>query len=407
MKPAKPLHIVYVLHSLGRGGMENGVVNILNRADPARFRFTVVLLEKERAMLERVERPGVNVLTIRRRWGNDPLFPAGIFSLCRREEPDLVHTRGFSAIEGLAAARLAGVKAVMHSEHGRDVDEAHRMKPRRALARTILYKFADRVVTVSDELRASILAEVRVPAEKVTCLPNGVDLARFDRRHAREHMRYVLGIPQDARVVGTVGRHDPVKDYPSLLRAFASVQTASRRAWLVLCGDGPEGARLRTMAQDLGIADRTVFTGFRDDVPDVLSAFDIFCLPSVTEGMSNAILEAMASRLPCVATRVGGNGELVTHGVTGLLVPTLNPDRLAESLTYLVTDEVAAARMSKASRDRAESRFSLDGMVRNYEDLYETLVHGAPAPRPTAPTTLPSFVDVPVAPGVERAVAGA
>jgi sugar transferase (PEP-CTERM/EpsH1 system associated) len=402
---SKPLHIVYVLHSLGRGGMENGVVNILNRADPARFRFTVVLLEKERAMLERVERPGVDVITIRRRWGNDPLFPAGIYNLCRRAEPDLVHTRGFSAIEGLAAARLAGVKAVMHSEHGRDVDEAHRMKPRRAWARTILYKFADRVVTVSEELRASLLAEVRVPAAKVTCLPNGVDLARFDRRFSREHMRYELGIPQDARVIGTVGRHDPVKDYPSLLRAFASVQEQSRRAWLVLCGDGPEGPRLRTMAQDLGIADRTVFTGFRDDVPDVLSAFDVFCLPSVTEGMSNAILEAMASRLPCVATRVGGNGELVTHGVTGLLVPTQNAERLAESLTYLVSDEDVCAQMARASRARAEARFSLDGMVRNYEDLYETLVHGAPTRRPVVVPATPVAVPVAPTPVHERATA--
>jgi glycosyltransferase involved in cell wall biosynthesis len=106
--------------------------------------------------------------------------------------------------------------------------------------------------------------------------------------------------------------------------------------------------------------------------------------------MSNAILEAMASRLPCVATRVGGNGELVTHGVTGLLVPTANPDRLGDALRYLVEDEEAAALMSKASRARAESRFSLDGMIRNYEDLYETLVHGAPLPRRVPTTAVPA-----------------
>lgn len=367
--------ILYVLHSLGRGGTENGVVNLLNRMDPERFRFTIVLTEKNRAMLERVERPGVRVVHARRRWGNDPLYPASLFALCRSERPDLVHTRNFSCIEGLAAARLAGVKAVLHSEHGRDVDEAANLKRRRAFARSVLFRCADRVVTVSEELRATILANVRIRPDKVQCLPNGVDLSRFGPRGARERVRRELGFAADEIVIGSVGRHDPVKDYTSLLAAFAALRDAARLR-LLLCGDGPSNASLRALARDLGIEDRVVFTGFRDDVPDVLTAIDVFVLPSVTEGMSNAILEAMASGLPCVATRVGGNGELVSHGLNGLLVPPASPEKLHDALSYLVEDRGARLRMGRAGRARAETRFSLEAMVARYEDLYEGLILG-------------------------------
>ena len=145
----EPWHILYVLHCLGGGGTENGVVNLLNRADPDRFRFTLVLLRAERELLDRIERPGVDVVTVARKWGNDPLHVLRMIRTIRRARPDLVHTRGFSCIESLAAARLAGVRAVVHGEHGRDADEADAMKPRRAALRSFLYRYADQVVTVS------------------------------------------------------------------------------------------------------------------------------------------------------------------------------------------------------------------------------------------------------------------
>lgn len=379
---AEPYHILYVLHSLGRGGTENGVVNLLNRMDPARFRFTIALTERNRDMLERVDRPGVEVVTVRRRWGNDPLYPAQLFALCRRIRPSLIHTRNFSCIEGLAAGRMAGVKAVLHSEHGRDVDEANGFKRRRVLLRSLLYRFADRIVTVSEELREALLAQVDVPERKLQCLPNGVDLARFAIRGGRERVRREWGAAPGEVLVGSLGRHDPVKDYRSLLRGFASFLAARTAAEgstpvrLVLCGEGPEHAALKQLAAGLGIADRVLFPGFRNDVPDVLAAFDAFVLPSVTEGMSNAILEAMATGLPCIATRVGGNGELVSHGVNGLLVPPASPESLAAALRIVADDTAARTRMGLASRRRAETRFSLESMIARYEDLYEGLILG-------------------------------
>jgi len=187
-----------------------------------------------------------------------------------------------------------------------------------------------------------------------------------------------------------VGRHDPVKDYRSLLRAFAGLSDGNclgeepadaRRsgrapARLLLCGDGPQNADLRRAAREMGIAGRVIFTGARDDVARVLAAVDVFVLPSLTEGMSNAILEAMASSLPVVATQVGGNGELVSHGGSGLLVPPGSEAALRDGIRALVRCPDLRVRMGRVGRLRAEHRFSLDRMVARYEDLYELLITG-------------------------------
>jgi sugar transferase (PEP-CTERM/EpsH1 system associated) len=377
----EPVHVLCLLHSLGRGGTENGVVNLLNRADPDRFRFSLVLMERDRTMLARVDRPGLEVHTVGRRWGNDPLFPLKLASLFRRLRPDVVHTRGFSCVEGIPAARLAGVKAVVHGEHGRDADEAEKMKPRRAAARSLFFKMADAVVTVSDELRRSLLANVRVPEDKIVRIPNGVDPDRFRSAPDRRLARRKLGLPTNARIVGSVGRLDPVKDYGTLLRAFARVHASQPQTWLVLAGDGSDGPMLRALARELRIEDRVRFLGFRDDVPEILAALDVFALTSLTEGMSNSLLEAMGSGLPCVATRVGGNEEIVVEGMTGLLVPPKDAESLSAALSYVAADPALCELLGSTGRRRVESEFGLPTMVARYESLWESVAarRGIPA----------------------------
>ena len=395
---SSPYHVVYLLHSLGRGGTENGVVNLLNRMDPERFRFTLALIRRERDMLRRVEREGVEVVTVGKRWGNDPLFPLKLATLFRRLGPDLVHTRGFACIEGLPAARIAGVKAVVHSEHGRDVEEVGRMRQRRAALRTVLYPMADVVATVSTELGDWIARHVRVRRDKLVTMPNGVDVDRFTALPNAAAARRALGIPENARVIGSVGRHDPVKDYGSLLRAFVRIHDALPDVHLVLVGDGPQHAALRSAASDLYVDGRVHFAGWSDDLPASLAAFDVFVLPSVTEGMSNALLEAMAAGLPCVATEVGGNAEVVEHGRTGTIVPARDPLALAASLRTLLDDDEERARAGAAGRVRAAAHFSLPAMVARYEDLYLGLLEkdrrraSDSRPKRDAPADVPADV---------------
>jgi glycosyltransferase involved in cell wall biosynthesis len=189
----------------------------------------------------------------------------------------------------------------------------------------------------------------------------------------RPAARAALGIGSEHLVIGTVGRLDPVKDQVGLLKAFSRL-TDDPRAFLLIVGDGPCRQELEATIGALGLGDRVRLLGERDDVPAVLSAMDVFVLCSVGEGISNAILEAMATGLPVVATRVGGNPELVTDGSTGFLVEPRSPAGLAARLRRYLEDPMLPAHHGRAAREHAEAEFSLERMVGAYEQLYDRLL---------------------------------
>ena len=175
-------------------------------------------------------------------------------------------------------------------------------------------------------------------------------------------------------MICTVGRLDPVKDQVGLVRAFAGLVPAHPEAVLVIAGDGPCRDELARVIAELGVADRVRLLGECRDVPGVLAAADVFALPSIAEGMSNTLLEAMAAGLPVVATRVGGNPELVEDGVNGRLVPIREPVALREALASYLDDPHLRAMHGKASRQRAVECFSLERMCQDYTDLYRRLL---------------------------------
>jgi glycosyltransferase involved in cell wall biosynthesis len=214
-----------------------------------------------------------------------------------------------------------------------------------------------------------------VPARKVSTIPNGVDLTRFGPA-SQAAARRALGLPGESTVVGTVGRLDPVKDQAALVRAFATLMGAYPEALLVLAGDGPCREELARLVAELGAGGRVRLLGECRDVPQVLAAMDLFVLPSLAEGMSNTILEAMAVGLPVVATRVGGNRELVDEGETGRLVPPGDPRALADAVAGYLDDAHVRGLHGKASRRRASETFALERMYRAHESLYGRLLAG-------------------------------
>jgi sugar transferase (PEP-CTERM/EpsH1 system associated) len=227
-------------------------------------------------------------------------------------------------------------------------------------------------VCVSDDLRRWLVEEVRVLPSKVTTIHNGVSLARFGQA-GRLESRVRLGLPAEAPIIGTVGRLDPVKDQAGLIRAFATVRATHPEVLLVIAGDGPCRSDLQQVARTLGQADRVRLLGIRDDIPAVMAALDIFALPSLGEGISNTVLEAMATGLPVIATRVGGNSELVEDGVSGVLVSCQDHGALATAMVAYVRDSELRRRHGGAGRERATRHFSLERMVQTYSDLYASL----------------------------------
>ncbi|HXG05046.1 MAG TPA: glycosyltransferase, partial [Candidatus Binatia bacterium] len=299
------LHIVHVVNSLGVGGTENGVVNLVNGlAD--RFRHTVVTLTPTITLAARLP-AGTPVHTLDKRPGVDPRTIGRLAALLRRLRPDIVHSRNWATFGAVVAARLAGVRTVVHGEHGRDAGDPDGLHPRRRWRRR-LAPLVSRFVTVSDDLRRWLVEHVGVPTAKVTRIYNGVDTSRFfpaDTPWGRP-----FGLDLHEPVVGTVGRLDPVKDHAGLIQAFGRLAGDHPGARLLIVGDGPCRRELETLAASL-TPGRVTFAGERGDVPELLRLMDVFALASLGEGISNTILEAMATGLPVVTTRVGGNPELV------------------------------------------------------------------------------------------------
>ncbi len=368
--------VAHVVHSLGIGGLENGVVNLVNTAGP-RFRHVIVCMTTDGVLRNRLK-PAVEIFTLGKRRGHDLRAFVRLVRVLRQTRPAIVHSRNWAAFDAVLAARLARVPLVVHGEHGREVTDPDGQNRRRNWARRALAPLVNRFVTVSQDLRRWLIEDVRLPAHKVTTIQNGVDLTRFGH-HGRHEARLRLGLPAEALVLGTVGRLDPVKDHATLIQAFAGLAPAHPDAALLIVGDGPCRSDLDRLVTGIGLENRVRLFGSRADVPVVLATMDVFVLPSVAEGMSNTILEAMATGLPVVATRVGGNPELIEDGVGGALVPRHDQAALTEALSAYLDDGNLRSVHGKASRQRAVDHFGLERMCAAYVDLYSGLLAGSTA----------------------------
>lgn len=366
----KILHLVHVLHSLDVGGTENGVVNLISVLD-GDLRHTVISMTGSGSLARRLP-AGVALHCLGKQPGLDLRAVARLAILLRLLRPSAVHSRNWGALDAVLAARLAGVPVVIHGEHGREASDPEGLSWRRNRLRRLLAPFVTRFVTVSFDLRRWLVDSVRIPPWKVLTIHNGVDITRFsdDRREAG---RRALGLSPDKVVIGTVGRLDPVKDQMGVLEAFAQLQYGGTSLALVIIGDGPCRESLEARARRPDVAGRVHLLGERDHVPVLLNGLDVFVLPSLAEGISNTILEAMATGLPVIATWTGGNPELVKEGVTGTLVPVGDPSALARALWTYASDPHLRALHGKAGRQRAVEEFPLERMAARYRDLYFAL----------------------------------
>ena len=345
-----PPLVLHVLHHLQIGGMENGLVNLINHLPRSRYRHAIVCIEDYTDFRARITRPDVTISALHRSRIGVWRLRRALYRLCRELRPALVHTRNQSGLDALLPARVAGVPCV-HSEHGWDVDNLDGRQWKPLLLRRLHRPFVAQYITVSQHLARFMVEVVGARATRVTQIYNGVDTARFAPTLGQSRAILPAGFRDPAVVViGTVGRIQAVKDQATLLKAFARLSAAqpASAARLVIAGDGPLLVELKALAESLGIAARTAFLGASDRIPEVLQALDVFVLPSLNEGISNTILEAMASGLPVVATAVGGNVELIQEGTNGRLFRPRDETALAGILGEYVADPALRATHSLA-----------------------------------------------------------
>ena len=371
MALGEPLRIGFVLHSMGVAGAEVLVSAILERAR-GELQPTIFCLDSIGELGRRLQTEGVELRLLERRPGVDPRLPGRLARSIREHGVRLVHAHQYTPFFYAALAKLrprSDFKLVL-TEHGRHYPD--RVSRRRRVAnRWLLAQRADAITGCSDFSRQGLARNDGFPEQRIQLIPNGIDLARFppasgDRRERRQ----ALGLAADRDLIVCVARFHPVKDHPTLVRAFARLAGRRSDVDLALVGEGELRGDLEEQVATLGLRDRVHFLGVRRDVGDVLRAADVFCMTSLSEAASLTVLEAMASSTPVVLTHVGGNPELVRPGDEGLLVPRGDDEATAEALDRLLADREEAARMGRAGRRRVEAEFDLQRTVEAYLQLY-------------------------------------
>ena len=377
--PARAL-VVHIVYRFDTGGLENGVVNLINHMPADAYRHAVIAVtEVEPAFAKRVERDDVAFASLHKPPGHGmQVYPALLRQL-RTWRPAIVHTRNLAALECQVPSWWMGAPVRIHGEHGRDVDDPHGDVKRYQWMRRAYRPFVHHYVALSRDLGQYLGDKVGVSPSRITQVINGVDIDRFCAAPAGRVP--LQGSPfNDGQlfIAGTVGRMQTVKAQPLLARAFVralELAPALRQGLrLVMVGDGPLRAEAQVILDAAGVASLSWLPGERADVPDVMRALDCFVLPSLAEGISNTILEAMATGLPVLATDVGGNAELVVKGETGDMVPAGDVEALANGLVQMAMDPARAKAMGQAGRQRAVARFSLPAMVSAYQALYDRLL---------------------------------
>ena len=372
----RPL-VLHVVYRFDTGGLENGIVNLINHMPGTAYRHTVVALtEVVPAFSRRIQRNDVTYVSLHKPPGHGLWMYPRLVRLFRQMKPAIVHTRNLAALECQVPAWFAGVPVRIHGEHGRDVGDLDGTSRKYRWLRRCYRPFVHHYIALSRDLAAYLSQWVGLPASRVTLACNGVDTKRF--HPAAPGPQAIAGCPFAAPahwLVGTVGRMQTVKNQVLLARAFVRVFEIApelrERLRLVMVGDGPLRAEAEAVLCAAGAENLAWLPGERDDVPEVMRGLDCFVLPSLAEGISNTILEAMACGLPVIATDVGGNAELVRHDVTGEIVRVADVEALAASLVRLARDPGRAASMGRAGRADAEQKFSMEAMVDIYKGVYD------------------------------------
>ena len=374
----RPL-IAHVVYSFDYGGLENGVVNVINGLPADGVRHAVIALTSATDFRHRIRDPGVTVHAVGKQPGKDPGAYLRLYRLLRALRPSIVHTRNLSTIEGSLVARLAGVPHRIHGEHGWDVFDPDGTSRKYRTLRRLLDPAIDRFVTVSHELQSWLTVTVGIRPNKITRICNGVDTERFHAREGAE--RRILPasrFPSGSVVVGTVIRFSAIKDPLNLVEAFIEARRTpapgAPALRLVMIGDGALRAEAESRLIAAGLKEDCWLPGSRDDIPELMREFDVFVLGSRREGISNTILEAMSSGLPVIATATGGNPELVEDGKTGWLVQAGSSSALAAAMVEYARDPALREAHGIAGRRRALTEFSLRRMLADYAALYGACV---------------------------------
>ena len=364
-----PLRVMHVVLQLTTGGLEKFLVDLIPRFDREKVQSTVCCIEERGNFADTLDKIGIKTYLVRKKELGEIKFYSELKKLYIKEGVNIVHSYSGVYRDAIISAKLAKIPINLHTDQGAFYPDTKKTR----FNHWFFSHFRDRVIAVSDELRNFLIQDIRLNPAKTITIYNGVAVEDHALRINVAEKKRQLNIQPDEKVIGIIARLAPVKDHKTLFTAFKKVRQAYPNMKLLVVGEGPLTDDLKRFAGELEEERNIIFLGKRNDVKELLHIMDIVCLSSVHEGLSLTLLEAMASGKPVVATNVGGNPELVADGVTGILVPPQDSDKMAEALIELLGNETKRKSMGEEARKRVNEKFHIKNTAREYENLYFTL----------------------------------
>ena len=364
------LRILHVVFSLDAGGMENGIVNVSNALSTEDFEVHACCLARGGEFVARFPDAGRRVHVLGKKEGFSPATVAALAGHIRRLSPDIIHTHNLGPLIYTVLAAPAAGSRIVHGEHAELT--ASELAPHRRLIRLLFYRCVRRVHTVSYSLRESLIRQ-GFPARKIEVIINGVDTARF-QPGSREEARRSMGLPVHGSILGLVGRFGPFKRHAELIEAFEQLAPLHPSLNLLFVGGGgPLEEATRRRAATGPFASRIHFAGFQLDPRPWYRSLDLLVLPSVNEGLSNVLIEAMACGIPTLGHTACGNAEVIQDSANGFLRDLSTPDRLHDAIARILAARDTLPALGRAARLTIETSFSFPGMVAGYEWLYRQM----------------------------------
>ena len=363
----RKINLMHAALDMDIGGLQRLIAETTMVMDRERFHIEVVCYDRLGCFADYLKENGIEVTLLQKKpHSANLLYPITLAKFLRRKKVDILHMHPGAFVYGCLAGALVRTPALVYTEHGRAVVE----DPVRLVEDRISGFFVDQMIAVSRDLETYLAEVVHLPAKKICTVINGINTSKFGRKPRHPQLVEEFNLPDSRKIIGTVGRLDDVKDQLTMIKAFQRVNEKIPDSVLFLVGDGPRRTDLTGYIERNRLVDKVIITGRRTDVPDMLNLFDLFVLSSLSEGTSVSLLEAMASGVPPVVTRVGGNPDIVEHGVNGLLVEPRDIESLAGAMLEILTDRGEYEKFSRAAMDKVKKDFSIERMVATYTEIY-------------------------------------
>lgn len=365
------INVLHLLLSLETGGMERFVYEHCLEMDKDKFNVSVCCIDRLGGFYQSLIGNGIRVDLLQKNQGHfDWLFPFKLRNYLKKNNIHVLHIHSGAFFLGSVAGFLARTPGILYTEHGR-----HLIEPKIIFVLDkISSMLADRIVTVSPVLEKHLIERIKLPANKISTIINGVNTKCFAPREKSKVLLAELGVDDNFKIIGAVGRLAHIKDHATLIKSYKKVLEKIPEARLILVGEGPCETDLKELSKELGVYESVVFAGNRSDIPDILNLFDVFVLSSLREGTSLSLLEAMASGVPSVVTNVGGNPNIVLNDYNGYLVEAKDVEQMSLRIMDILNNAEKAKLFKDNARNSIETVYSLRINVEKYINLYTDLV---------------------------------